>query len=187
MKLILGSKSPRRQELLKELGFEFEIRTKETDESFPEHLSVEEVASYIATKKAEALLSSLNNDEVILCADTVVTIDSCILGKPYSKEHAVEMLSQLSGRVHQVITGVHITSLEKSMGFSVQTNVHFHPMSGSMIHYYIDTYQPFDKAGAYGIQEWIGHVAVKRIEGSYTNVVGLPTHETFEALQNFMK
>jgi septum formation protein len=186
MKLILGSKSPRRKELLKELGFEFEIRTKEIDESFPEQLRVEEVASFIATKKAEALMSSLENNEVLICSDTVVTIDNCILGKPDSKEHAIQMLSQLSGRTHQVITGVYIASLEKNMAFSVQTNVQFHPLSGSMIKYYVDTYQPMDKAGAYGIQEWIGHVAIKRIEGSYNNVVGLPTHETYLALQEFL-
>lgn len=185
MKLILGSKSPRRQELLKEIGFEFEIRSKDTDESFPECLNVKDVAEFVAVKKANALLPTLLDDEIILCADTIVTIDDCILGKPENKEHAILMLERLSGRDHQVITGISICSSEKKVQFSVVTNVFFHPLSGSTIEHYVKTFQPYDKAGAYGIQEWIGHVAVKRIEGSYNNVVGLPTHEVFLALQEF--
>jgi len=186
MKLVLGSKSPRRQDLLRELGFQFEIRTKETDESYPNELNVNEVALFVASKKAEALKDTLSDEEVLLCADTVVAIDNSILGKPEDKVHAVKMLEQLSGKSHQVITGVSICSLEKTMQFSVSTSVHFHTLNGSTIEYYVNNFQPYDKAGAYGIQEWIGHAAVKRIEGSYNNVVGLPTHEVFLALQEFL-
>jgi septum formation protein len=185
MKLILGSKSPRRQELLKALGFDFELRIKETDENFPKNLPVQEVAGFIAQKKSTALADTLQDDEVILCADTIVTIDDLILGKPENKEQAIKMLELLSGRAHEVITGVSITSLEMNVQFSVNTKVHFHPLSGTMISYYVENFSPFDKAGAYGIQEWIGHTAVKRIEGSYNNVVGLPTHETYQALLQF--
>lgn len=185
MKLILGSKSPRRQDLLKELGYSFEIRTKETDESFPLTLPASEVAAYIANKKSEALLDTLSSEEVLLCADTVVTIDNQILGKPADESEAIQMLELLSGKVHEVITGVSIVSQEKNIIFSVHTQVHFYPLSSEIISHYVKHYKPYDKAGSYGIQEWIGHVAVKRLEGSYNNVVGLPTHETYLALKEF--
>lgn len=185
MKLILGSKSPRRSELLRQLGFQFEVRTKETDEAFPQNLSVEEVAEYVAQKKADDLLSELVNDEYVLCADTTVVIDKVILGKPSDRNDAIRMLSLLSGRQHRVITGVVIISLEKQIRFSVTTFVQFHPLSLDEITRYIDEYQPFDKAGSYGIQEWIGYAAIQRIEGSYNNVVGLPTHEVYQALKQF--
>ena len=185
MKLILGSKSPRRSELLRSLGVEFTVRTKETDESFPSILPSEQVAEFVALKKANELKSDLLDDEFILCADTVVIIDDQILGKPADREAAIKMLQQLSGREHRVITGVVIASLEKQLIFSVTTSVFFHPLSLDEITNYIDQYKPFDKAGSYGIQEWIGYAAIQRIEGSYNNVVGLPTHEVYQALKEF--
>lgn len=185
MKLILGSKSPRRSELLKLLGFEFSLRTKETDESFPNTLPSKQVAEFIAQKKADDLISELEDDQVIICADTTVIIDDKILGKPSNRLEAIEMLEQLSGREHFVITGVVIASLDKQMSFSVSTTVIFHPLTADEIRNYIDLDQPYDKAGSYGIQEWIGSAAIQRIEGSYNNVVGLPTHEVYQALKQF--
>jgi septum formation protein len=185
MKLILGSKSPRRSELLGLLGYEFSLRSKDTDESFPEALSSDLVAEYVAQKKADDLKNDLIDDEVIICADTTVIIDDKILGKPSNRDEAIEMLEQLSGREHMVITGVVIASLEKQISFSVSTSVFFHPLSADEIRMYIDKDQPYDKAGSYGIQEWIGCAAIQRINGSYNNVVGLPTHEVYQALKQF--
>lgn len=185
MKIILGSKSPRRKELLAALGYTFEVRTKETDESFPASLNCTEVAQYVAEKKSNAMLPNLAEAEVLICADTVVLLDNEILGKPLDHADAIAMLEKLSGREHFVITGVVIASLEKQISFSVTTNVFFHPLSADEIRYYVDNFQPFDKAGSYGIQEWIGYAAIQRIEGSYNNVVGLPTHEVYQALKEF--
>jgi septum formation protein len=185
MQLILGSKSPRRKELLALLGCQFEIRTKETDESYPETLSIEEIAPFIAHKKARDLLPTLSTDEVIICADTIVVLGNQILGKPENAQHAIEMLSSLSGKEHQVITGVVIASISKKVVFSVQTLVQFKELSIANIEQYVATNQPFDKAGSYGIQEFIGAIGIERIQGSYNNVVGLPTAEVFEALKSF--
>jgi septum formation protein len=185
MQLILGSKSPRRKELLALLGYDFEIRTKETDESYPESLSIEEIAPFIAHKKASDLLPTLTTDEVIICADTIVVLGNQILGKPETAQHAIEMLSSLSGKEHRVITGVVIASISKKVVFSVQTLVQFKELSIVNIEQYVATNQPFDKAGSYGIQEFIGAIGIERIQGSYNNVVGLPTAEVFEALKSF--
>ncbi len=184
-KLILGSKSPRRKELLKDSGFNFEIRTKETDESYPDNLDYSDVPTFIASKKAEALLDTLTNHEVLLCSDTVVVIDKEILGKPKDKNDAIEMLTKLSGKSHEVLTGVVIQSKTKKVTLNVCTKVTFKVLSDFEINHYIDHYKPFDKAGAYGIQEWIGYIGVKEIKGSYFNVVGLPTQEVYEALLKF--
>lgn len=186
MKLILGSKSPRRKELLSALGYIFEVRTKDTDESFPAMLNCTGVAQYVAEKKSEAMMQDLADDEVLICADTVVIIDDQILGKPSTRDKAIDMLEKLSGREHLVITGVVISSLERQISFSVTTTVFFQPLSGEEIRFYVDKFQPFDKAGSYGIQEWIGYAAIQRIEGSYNNVVGLPTHEVYQALKEFL-
>ncbi len=185
MKLILGSKSPRRKELLSTLGFDFEIRTKETDESFPISLKSYEVALFVANKKAQDLISDLNEGEIIICADTIVVVDETILGKPKDISEATQMLEKLSGREHLVITGVVIASREKKIQFQSTTIVTFLPLSPDEIQHYIEKYKPFDKAGSYGIQEWIGAVAIQRIEGSYNNVVGLPTLEVYQALKKF--
>lgn len=185
MKLILGSKSPRRKELLSSIGMQFEIRTKETDENYPETLPIEQVAEYIAQLKADDLIEDLKDDEILLCADTTVQIDNILLGKPKDTTEASKMLSLLSGRTHVVTTGVVIASNEMELSFSVKTEVTFKPLSMDEIEYYIETYQPFDKAGSYGIQEWIGYIGIQKINGSYNNVVGLPTHEVYQALQKF--
>lgn len=185
MKLILGSKSPRRKELLSSIGIQFEIRTKETDENYPETLPIEQVAEYIAQLKADDLIEDLKDDEILLCADTTVQIDNILLGKPKDATEASKMLSLLSGRTHIVTTGVVIASNEMELSFSVKTEVTFKPLSMDEIEYYIETYQPFDKAGSYGIQEWIGYIGIQKINGSYNNVVGLPTQEVYQALQKF--
>lgn len=186
MKIILGSASPRRKELLNAAGFSFEVRTKDTDESFPSEIPSDAVALFVATKKLEALLENLEDDTVLICADTTVVVDEAILNKPVDALDAMKMLQLLSGRSHKVITGVCIASTQKIRSFSVATTVFFKELSSDEIEYYIEEFKPFDKAGGYGIQEWIGHAAIVRIEGSYNNVVGLPTHEVYEALQHFL-
>ena len=183
--LVLGSKSPRRQELLSGMGFDFDVRTKDTDERFPDSLSPKEVPLYLAALKANALIDELKQGEVLITSDTIVLLDNEILGKPTSPANAKEMLRKLASNNHEVITGVHLKSLEKSHSFSVSTKVFFKPLTEEMIDFYIENYNPFDKAGSYGIQEWIGFVGIDRIEGSYFNVVGLPVAELWDALNNF--
>lgn len=184
-KLVLGSGSPRRKELLSGLGFEFEIRTKDTDESFSEDLDPREVPEMLATRKAEALFNELTENEIVLCADTVVILDNKILGKPESREEAIEMLMKLSGRTHLVVTGVFIGNAYASHIFADTTEVTFCELSVPEIENYIDNYKPFDKAGSYGVQEWIGYVAVEKMNGSYTTVMGLPTHLVYQKLKNY--
>lgn len=179
--IILASKSPRRQELLSLLGLEFRVVLKEVDESYPEYLSPEEVAVYIAEKKAKAFDEDTQG-ELVLTADTLVVIDGQILGKPKDATHAFEILTQLSGRKHEVITGVCILKDHLVHSFYEKSEVHFKSLSPQQIQHYIATGQPMDKAGAYGIQEWIGLVGIEKIVGSYTNVVGLPTHRLYEEL-----
>ncbi len=184
-KIILGSKSPRRKELLEGICVDFSIRTKDTDESFPESLNVIEVPLFIANNKALALIDDLSNDEIVICADTVVIVEETILGKPLDENDAVYMLKLLSGKTHQVITGVVIASKIKNKSFSVTTEVTFKDLSDDEIKFYIENYKPYDKAGGYGIQEWIGYIGVTSIKGSYFNVVGLPTNKIYEALLGF--
>jgi septum formation protein len=186
MKIILGSASPRRKELLRAAGFSFEVRTKDTDESFPSDTPSDEVALFVASKKLNALLEDIDEDTVLICADTTVVADERILNKPKDALEAKGMLQTLSGRSHKVITGVCIASKQKSHSFSVTTTVTFKELTSEEIDFYIQEFKPFDKAGGYGIQEWIGHAAIVRIEGSYNNVVGLPTHEVYEVLQKFL-
>jgi septum formation protein len=184
-KIILGSKSPRRKELLEGICVDFSIRTKDTDESFPESLNVIEVPLFIANNKALALIDDLSNDEIVICADTVVIVEETILGKPLDEKDAVYMLKLLSGKTHQVITGVVIASKIKNKSFSVTTEVTFKDLSDDEIKFYIENYKPYDKAGGYGIQEWIGYIGVTSIKGSYFNVVGLPIHEVYHELNDF--
>ncbi len=181
-KIILGSGSPRRKELLANLGFTFEVRTKDTDESYPSKMTCEEVPTFLAKQKANALLPELSNDELLICADTVVILDNQILGKPANKEEAIAMLNSLSGNKHDVITGVFIGNSKKQLVFSEKTAVTFNKLSQTDINHYVDNYQPFDKAGSYGIQEWIGAIGITKIIGSYANVMGLPTHKVYELL-----
>nr|WP_246085462.1 Maf family nucleotide pyrophosphatase [Solitalea koreensis] len=164
------------------MGYEFEVVLKEVDESYPVSLNPEEVALYIAEKKADAYEHSIHG-EIVITADTLVCVDGKILGKPTDKAEAIAMIRTLSGRSHQVITGVAILHAHELISFADTTLVYFAELSDEEIEFYIDTYQPYDKAGAYGIQEWIGVNKIERIEGSYTNVMGLPTEKLYRYLQ----
>ena len=180
-KIILASKSPRRQELLRLMDLDFRIVLKDVDESYPDGLSPEEIAVYIAKKKAEAF-DEIVTDEVVLTADTIVSIGDKILGKPDNEEHAVEMLNLLSGSTHQVITGVCLFYKQEYHSFFDVSDVTFRHMSDEEIRHYVSKYKPMDKAGSYGIQEWVGVTGIVKINGSYTNVVGLPTEKLYQAL-----
>ncbi|MGY3213058.1 septum formation protein [Mucilaginibacter sp. HD30] len=180
-KIILASKSPRRQELLTLMDLDFRIVLKDVDESYPDGLSPEEIAVYIAKKKAEAF-DEMVTDEVVLTADTIVSIGDKILGKPDNEEHAVEMLNLLSGNTHQVITGVCLFYKQEYHSFFDVSDVTFRHMSDEEIRHYVNKYKPMDKAGSYGIQEWVGVTGIVKINGSYTNVVGLPTEKLYQAL-----
>lgn len=185
MNIILGSTSPRRKELLAAMGFEFRTMSPDIDESFSDEMPVEKVAAFLAESKANALINSLEKDDLLICSDTVVVLNNQILGKPSNRENAIYILSQLSGNTHAVITGVSLMSIEKTNVFSVKTEVKFANLNLNQIEFYVDNYHPFDKAGSYGIQDWIGLIGVEKINGSYTNVMGLPTHELHEAILNF--
>lgn len=184
-KIILGSKSPRRQSLIAELGLAYEIRTKEVVENYDQNLPAKKVAEYLSKLKAEPLRDSLQPKEILLTSDTTVVLNNTVLGKPCTLNEAKEMLHALSGKVHEVVTGVCLQSLEKSTSFSVTTKVHFKNVTDAEIEYYVEKYKPLDKAGAYGIQEWIGQVGVEKIEGSYYNVVGLPVETVWDVLKTF--
>lgn len=184
-KLILASKSPRRSQLLKEAGFTFEIRTREVEENYPAELAVEQVAPYLARKKALASKDLIQAGEILLAADSVVIVDGQIFGKPADKTEALSMLTGLSGKMHQVITGVCLLSGEKEKTFSSVSKVFFEPISREEINYYIDRFKPFDKAGSYAIQEWIGLCKISRIEGTYSNIMGLPVHLVYKELLDF--
>lgn len=182
-KIILASNSPRRKELLAGLGLPFEVRVLNgIDESFPSSLPVSDVALYIAGKKADAYRINMSSDELIITADTIVIVGDEILGKPHDEADAVRMLREISGRTHQVTTGVCLVAEGWERRFSVTTDVTFKTLSDEEIHYYIDHYHPYDKAGAYGIQEWIGYIGVTGLNGSYYNVMGLPVQRIYEAL-----
>ena len=185
-KLILASNSPRRRELLAGLDVDFEVRVLPgIDESYPENLPAVEVAEYIALKKAEAYRGMLADGELVITADTVVIVGGEVLGKPADGAVATQMLRKLSGCTHQVITGVCLTTRDRTEHFSVTTEVTFRELSDDEIQYYIKKYQPFDKAGAYGIQEWIGYVGCTGLSGSYYNVMGLPVQRIYAELLRF--
>ena len=185
-KLILASNSPRRKELLAGLGMPFEVRVlQDIDEQYPDDLPVNEVARYIAKEKADAYRRIIGPDELIITADTVVIVGDEILGKPVDEADAVRMLKLLSGRTHQVKTGVCLLTVEKESCFDVTTDVTFKALSDDEIHYYVDHYRPFDKAGAYGIQEWIGYIGVTGLHGSYYNVMGLPVQRIYQELTKY--
>lgn len=182
-KIILGSASPRRKDLLEQVGFNVEIRKKEVDESFPADLSHYKVPGYLSKLKAEPLKAAIGKEEVLLTSDTVVIHNKTILGKPENREEAIEMIRKMSGDMNEVVTGVYLFNPEKEVTFSVTTKVFFKEFTDEEIEYYVDTYQPYDKAGAYGIQEWIGKIGVQKIEGCFYNVVGLPMNKVWEVLQ----
>lgn len=182
--LYLGSKSPRRQQLLKEAEIPFTPRVIEIDESFPEEMEPTEVPGYLAQRKAAAH-TDLKEGEVVLCSDTVVVAKGHILNKPEDADEAAAMLELLSGMDHEVITAFCLKSKSKELIISDTTRVFFKELSKEEIDHYVSTYKPFDKAGAYGIQEWIGMIAIEKIEGSYFTVMGLPVHKVYEALRTF--
>jgi MAF protein len=182
--IILASKSPRRQELMKSMNLDFKVVLKEVDESYPKDLLPAEIAIYIAEKKAAAFADD-SHENIVITADTIVAYNNEILGKPEDVTHATEMLTKLSGTNHQVYTGVSIAYGDKMHSFYDVTEVFFNPLTAEQIDFYIANFNPFDKAGAYGIQDWIGLVAVDKIIGSYTNVMGLPTEKLYKALSGF--
>jgi septum formation protein len=184
-KIILASGSPRRQQFLKELEIDFEIKLKEIEEIYPDHLKAEEITNFLAKLKASAFENELQDNEVLITSDTIVWLDNKALGKPIDASHAVRMLTEMSGKTHKVITSVCIKSTKKEVVFHDETLVTFTDLSLDEIKFYLKNYKPFDKAGSYGIQEWIGLVAIEKIEGSYANVVGLPTHKLYKELMNF--
>lgn len=184
MRLLLASKSPRRRQLLAELGLPIEIVSVDVDEHVDAPLPADQVAEHLACRKSEAFPSDrLAEGDVLVTADTVVVLGSKVLGKPASRTEAVAMLHDLSGRSHEVYTGVCLRTNRGWRSFTEQTTVHFSPLTDAEIDYYVDRYRPFDKAGAYGIQEWIGMVGISRIEGCYYNVVGLPVARLYAALK----
>ena len=186
-RIILASRSPRRQQLLRDLGLKFEVVSREYDETFPDGLAGDEIARYVAHEKAISFRDELEENEIVITADTIVWCNGKVLGKPGDYEDAMRILKEISGNTHEVITGVSIFSPTREVTFSVSTKVTFETLSEEEINHYIDKYSQYDKAGAYGIQEWIGIIACSHIEGSYFNVVGLPVQRLYQELQNFIK
>ncbi len=185
-KLILASNSPRRRELLAGLGLAFEVRVLPgIDESYPKELQEGEIPLYISREKANAYIGQLRDDELLITADTIVWLDGQVLEKPKDEDDACRMLRALSGKTHQVFTGVCLTTTTKQTAFSCRSDVTFSQLTDDEIHYYVQHYHPLDKAGAYGVQEWIGYVGVERLEGSFFNVVGLPVQRLYQALKAF--
>ena len=186
-KIILASRSPRRQQLLRELGLKFDVVIRAYEELYPEGMSGEEIARYVAHEKAASFKNEVSDNEIVIAADTIVWCNNKVLGKPLNREDAICILKEISGNTHEVITGVSLRSQSKEFTFSESTKVTFEALSDEEISYYIDNYNPFDKAGAYGIQEWIGIIACSHIYGSYFNVVGLPVQRLYKELQNFLQ
>ena len=185
-RIILASRSPRRQQLLRQLGIKFDVVIRDYNETYPPDLSGEEIAVYLAREKASSFRDTLSDNEIVITADTIVWCNNRVFNKPANANEARLMISDLSGNTHEVITGVSLLSSVKEKTFSVSTKVTFVRLSDDEINYYIEKYRPYDKAGAYGIQEWIGLAACSRIEGSYFNVVGLPVQRLYTELKSFV-
>ena len=184
--IILASYSPRRKELLAGLDLQFKVRVlQDIDESYPNDLPTLKIAEFISKKKADAYIQTMADDELVITADTVVILGDEVMGKPHDEADAKRMLGELSGQTHQVATGVTLSTKERQVSFSVVTDVTFKQLSSDEIDYYVRTYHPMDKAGAYGIQEWIGYIGVTALKGSYFNVMGLPVQRIYEALKTF--
>ena len=183
--IILASGSPRRQQFFKEMDLHYTIRLKEIEEIYPEHLQAEEITNFLAVLKASAFENELKENDVLVTSDTIVWLNGKALGKPKDYDDAFKMLQQLANQTHEVITSVCLKSIDKTDVFHCVTKVTFANLSDEAIRYYLDNYQPFDKAGSYGIQDWIGLIGISKIEGSYTNVVGLPTEMLFQKLMNY--
>ena len=184
--IILGSASPRRKELLTDIGLIFSIQTIDKEETFPTTIKEEEIAEFLAKQKSEFLSEDLQQNDLLITADTIVSFKNELLNKPKTKEEACKTLNKLSENTHKVITGICLKSKKKEIVFSVTTLVTFKALSENEIHHYINKYNPYDKAGAYGIQDWIGKIGVNHINGSYTNVVGLPISELYQHLKLFI-
>jgi len=184
-KLILASNSSRRQQFLNDLNLNYEIRLKDVEEIYPQNLKGSQITDFLVKLKAKFF--DLSENEILISSDTIVWLDEEVLGKPKNHDQAFAILKKLSGRTHQVITSVCFKSIEKTKTFNATTKVTFSDLTYDMIHFYINQYQPFDKAGSYGIQEWIGLIGIEKIEGSYTNVVGLPTEIFFKELIAFIE
>lgn len=184
--IILASGSPRRQQFFKEMDLDYTIRLKEIEEIFPEHLKAHEITDFLAELKANAFENELQEKDVLVTSDTIVWLHGKALGKPKDDNDAFKMLQQLSNQTHEVITSVCLKSIKKTEIFNCITHVTFATLSDEAIRYYLDHYQPFDKAGSYGIQDWIGLIGISKIEGSYTNVVGLPTEILFQKLIHYV-
>jgi len=184
--IILASRSPRRQQLLHELGLKFDVVIKDYVETYPEGLDGEEIARYIAHGKAASFINQLSVNDIVIAADTIVWCNKKVLGKPLDQEDAITILKEISGNTHEVITGVSICSHSREITFSESTKVTFEVFTDEEIAYYTANYKPYDKAGAYGIQEWIGIIACSHIDGSYFNVVGLPVQRLYKELQKFI-
>lgn len=182
--IILASSSPRRQYIMKEAGYRFKVIKPDVDESFPDNIPLDQVAGYLAAKKAEYFRLQITK-EIVITADTVVILENKILNKPADKTEAKAMLMALNNKTHQVITGVCILSANKEIVFNDMSEVTFNQLTENEIEYYIDNFKPYDKAGAYGAQDWIGMVAIQKISGSYFNVMGLPIHKLYQELKNF--
>ena len=184
-RVILASGSPRRQAFFRELGIDFTVILRPIDEVFPDHLKGAEISDYLAVLKAKAFEGDLKSNDILVTSDTIVLYNGIALGKPQNREEALTMIQGLSGDTHKVITSVCLTSPNHQIVFNDTTQVSFVPLIKGEIEYYVDNYEPYDKAGAYGIQEWIGSIAISKIEGSYNNVVGLPTQKLYETLKDF--
>ncbi len=184
--IILASQSPRRQNLMKELGVDFSVLVKEgIEENFPANLQGKDIALYLGKLKSAAYADEIEQGNIVITADTIVWVNNGLLGKPKDRDDAVRILKLLSGNKHTVYTGVCISSKDKQINFHAETDVYFRKLEQDEIEHYIDTYQPYDKAGAYGIQEWIGYIGIEKIEGSYFNVMGLPIQKLYEELRKF--
>ena len=185
-RLVLGSGYPRREELLKKMGFYFDIVVKKNEEIFPQNLPAEQVPEYIAKQKSQCYnLDEMPEKTLLITADTLVILDGKILGKPKDKSEAIAILKELSGKTHEVVTGVCLRTKEKEKTFSISSYVSFRVIKDEEILYYVENYKPYDKAGAYGIQEWLGFIALERIEGSFFNVMGFPTQRLYVSLMEF--
>lgn len=182
---ILASKSPRRQELLHSLGVNFQVITNEVEETYPAELTKEEIPVFLAELKSKSFIKNLKENDLLITADTIVWLNGEVLGKPENKEEAVKTLQKLSANEHQVISGVCLTSIYKQKSFFSISNVRFKKLSLPEIEYYVSEFNPLDKAGAYGIQEWIGYIGITHIEGSFYNVMGLPVQQLYNEIQNF--
>lgn len=183
--IILASGSPRRQQFLKDLGLSFEIRLKEIDEIYPQHLVAEEITDYLSNLKANPFKEELKPNDILITSDTIVWFKNKAIGKPPNEIESIKMLEKLSGNTHKVISSVCLTSIDKQIIFNDSTLVKFGLLNKNEIRYYVDNYKPFDKAGSYGIQEWIGYIGIEKIEGSYFNVMGFPIHKFYKEIIKF--